>query len=388
VLLTPGTINLNAGTMSPTPVKTLAAVSRLRHLQAANPSDFLWRQTAPLLAQSRASLAAYLNCPARDLLLLPNVTWGINLIASSLKLPRGSEILTTDHEYGAMLMAWENVCQQRGWKLRKVQIPYTSENPDHIVKAIAAGFTNRTRVLYFSHVTSTTGLVLPAQRLCRLAKKHGALSVIDGAHAPGNVPVDLARIAADVYAANCHKWMMNPACCGFMHIRHALRDQLRPAIVTWGWGYNPADIDKLVSTGGSHWQYNLEFHGCEDRTPQMVLGNTLAFRQSLGGDAAVFARCRELSDYLREKLCALGLLLATPANPLMRGAMTAFEFPDSERILPDHWLWKNHRIECPITRGAGRSFLRVSTAWFNTHAEIDRLAAVLRKRFDKSEPQS
>jgi isopenicillin-N epimerase len=383
VLMTPGTINFNAGTMSPTPIRVMAAADRLRRMQAANPSDFLWRQTPVLLAPSRARLAKYLNCKTQNLLLLPNVTWGMNLAATSLDLPAGSEILTTDHEYGAMVMAWQRLAKARRWKVRHVEIPYKTENPADIVEAIAAGFTRRTRVLFFSHVTSTTGLVLPARRLCAVARRHGAISVIDGAHAPGMVPVDVSRIDADFYGANCHKWMMAPACAGFLHVKHALRPLVQPAITSWGWGYDPKKLDEPINVGTTRWQNSLEFHGCADRTPQMVLGETLDFRKSLGGDEAVFARCRELSNYAREKLSACGMIPVTPANPALSGALMAFEFPSAKQVLPDQWLWNTHRIECPVTRAAGRAFLRVSTAWFNTHAEIERLAEVLRKQLGK-----
>jgi len=373
----PGTTNLNAGTMSPTPRPVLAAVRALRQMQAANPSDFLWRQTPPLLARSRRRLAEYLNGKARNLLLLPNVTTGINIVAAALPLPPGSEILTTDHEYGAMLMTWQRLCAQRQWRLSQVELPFASEDPQALVRAVAAGFTRQTRVLFFSHVTSSTGLVLPARELCALARGYGAFSVIDGAHAPGLAPVDVTAIGADFYGANCHKWLMAPACCGFLHVRSSRRRMLDPLTTSWGWNYAPARLDQAAVGGGTCWQYNLEFHGCEDRTPQMVLDTVLDFRATLGGDAAVFGHCRELAAYARRKLSACGLIPVTPVNPELSGALSAYEFPARRPAPPNGWLWAQHRIECPITVAAGRSFLRVSTAWFNTCQDIDRLAEAL-----------
>lgn len=374
---TTGAANLNAGTMSPTPLPVLAEVTRLRRLQAAGPSDFLWRQSPPLLEHSRGRLAEYINCRGDQLLLLSNVTWGLNVVSSSLDLPAGSEILTTDHEYGAMDLMWRRLSERRGWRIRRVVLPYRSERPDDIVRAFESAFTRRTRLLFFSHVTSTTGLVLPAGRLCRLARRRGAMSVIDGAHAPGMVPVDLRAIGADYYAANCHKWMMAPATVGFLHVRRPLRETLQPPITSWGWGYEPRLAHKPSPWGGTRWQQCHEFHGCEDRTPQMVLGETLDFRKRLGGDEAVGERCRELAAHGRRRLAELGLTPATPENPELSGALVAGEFASPEQAPPDHWLWNNYRIECPVTRPPGRAFLRISAAWFVTTGEIDRLARAM-----------
>ena len=146
--------NLNAGTLSPTPEPVLAAVTRLRRMQADQPSDFLWRQTPVLLKRSRAALAKFLRVKPDDLALLPNVTHAINLAVTSLRLPRGSEILTTDHEYGAMLYCWQRWAKERGWKLRKIKLPYTTEDPSEILAAFKNAIRPATRVLFFSHVTS------------------------------------------------------------------------------------------------------------------------------------------------------------------------------------------------------------------------------------------
>ena len=373
-----GAVNLNAGTMSPTPLPVLEEVARLRRLQAAGPSDFLWRQGPALLERSRGRLAEYLSCRRDELLLLSNVTWGLNVVAGSLDLPSGSEILTTDHEYGAMDLMWRRLSERRGWRVGRVALPYRGESAGEIVRAFESAFTPRTRVLFFSHVTSTTGLVLPAGRLCRLARRRGVLSVIDGAHAPGMIPVDLRKIGADFYAANCHKWMMAPATVGFLHARRPLREMLQPPITSWGWGYEPRLAHRPTPWGGTHWQQCHEFHGCEDRTPQMVLAATLDFRKRLGGDQAVAERCRELAAHARRRLVELGLTPATPQKAELSGALVAGEFDSPDQAPPDHWLWNNYRIECPITRSPGRAFLRISAAWFVTHREIDKLARAMR----------
>jgi isopenicillin-N epimerase len=370
----PRKINLNAGTLSPTPLPVLEAVTRLREEMAANPSNFVWRRTGPLIDLSRQRLAAYLGCDPLDLLLLPNATLAINVIAQSLEIPAGAEVLTTDHEYGAMMLCWRRAAVRGGWSLVEVPLPYRCEDPQEIVDALARGITPRTRVLYFSHVTTSTGLVLPAEALVKLAREHGLLCIIDGAHAPGMFPVNLGEMGADFYTANCHKWLMAPAGSGFLHVSRAVRERIQPLITSWGFDYDRSAPDLPSGWAGSRWQWEHEFHGTTDRTPQMVLPEALDFRQELGGDEAIRRRVAELSDYARQALAKRGLECVTPRNERLRGALVAFDIACGDLVAARNRLYNEFDIECPLTTAAGKTFLRVSTAWLNTKGEIDRLA--------------
>ena len=373
----PTSINLNAGTLSPTPLPILEAIVRLRTRQAADPSDFLWRQSEAFLEPARTRLAEFLNASAVDLLLLPNVTHAINLAVASLQLPSGSEILTTDHEYGAMLYCWEHYARARGWTIRQVTLPFQSEVPGDYVQTIASAIGPQTRALFFSHVTSTTGLVLPAAELCALARERGLISVIDGAHAVGMVPLNVAQIGADFYGGNCHKWLMAPLGAGFLSVRTELKGQLQPLVVSWGWIHKPEEREAPSGETGTKWQFAFEFQGCWERCPQMVIPNVLDLRQHLGGEESIAGRVRYLSKFTRDKIAALGFQPATPENTSLSGALTAFEFPNVDQRVWRDWIWNNHRIECPVTKAAGKTFLRVSTPWFTETAEIERLADVL-----------
>jgi isopenicillin-N epimerase len=378
--LDPLKINLNAGTLSPTPIPILEAVTALRKQMATNPSDFVWRQMPPLIERARARLAEYLCCDGRDLLLIPNTTFGINIITTSIHLRAGSEILTTDHEYGAMMYCWRRLEGRDRLKIRMIELPYRTEEPAEIVDAFEKRITEDTRVLYFSHVNTTTGLVMPAKQLCDLARRRGLLSVVDGAHAPGMIPLDLNGLRADFYAGNCHKWLMSPAGAGFLHVASHRKSMLAPLITSWGNEYDPKRAEDDSTLGGTFWQRDFEFHGTVDRCPQLVLPQCLDFGASLGGDSAVLKRTWQLSDYLRESMAACGLACATPKNQSLNGgAMTAFDFPCDDVIKMRDRLWNEFDIECPVTEAAGKKFLRVSTGWFTTTDEIDRLATALKE---------
>ncbi|HLX61936.1 MAG TPA: aminotransferase class V-fold PLP-dependent enzyme [Planctomycetota bacterium] len=378
IYLPKDSINLNAGTLSPTPIPVMEALMRVREMQARAPSDFLWRQTPPLMARARTRLAEYVHCNPANLLLLPNVTHAINLAVQALSLERGAEILITDHEYGAMIYTWRRWAAERGWTIREAKLPYKTEDPVEIVAAIEAAIRPSTKALFFSHVLSTTGLVLPAAELCTLARRRGLASVVDGAHAAGMVPLDLQKIDADFYGANCHKWIMAPMGAGFLSVREKHKNSLVPPVVSWGWGYPPAEREADSGCGGSKWQHALEFYGCTERCPQMVLPEVFDFRESLGGDGAIARRVREVVLYAREKISEAGFAPATPLNSALSGALVAFELPRVDPLKFREGLWNAKRIECPLNFAAGHFFLRVSAAWFVSFDEIDRLADALK----------
>jgi isopenicillin-N epimerase len=211
-----------------------------------------------------------------------------------------------------------------------------------------------------------------------MARRRGVTTVVDGAHAPGMVPVDLGRIGADFYGANGHKWLMAPAGCGFLHARRSRKALLRSLVTSWGWGYPAARRERDSGWGGSFWQRDFEFMGVADRTPQMVLPEVLAFRRTLGGEAAIARRVRALSDYARARLAGVGLVPATPERPALHGALLAFGIPARAARTLRERIWRRHRVETAVSSAAGRHFLRLSIGWFNTREEIDRVADAVR----------
>jgi isopenicillin-N epimerase len=371
-------VNFNAGTLSPTPRPVFEAATKLRQMQASNPSDFHWRQVATLLTRSRQRLAEYLRCRSDDLLLLPNVTFAVNLVVQSLRVPAGSEVLMTDHEYGAMLYCWQREAAKQNWKITQMPLPYRTEDPEEIVEAFRRAMTNETRIIFFSHCTTTTGLVLPAKRIAQLGRERGITVVIDGAHAPGMVPLDLTDIGADFYGANCHKWLMSPSGAGFLHVDARHHATLEPLITSWGWEFDRSKLEDDSAWGGSFWQRNIEFNGTTDRTPQMVLPESMEFRESLDGDRAIVERYRHLGAYARQRLTTCGFASATPSNATLSGCIQSFDFPCDDPIRIRDAMYFDHGIECPVTVAGKETFLRVSCAWFNTIDEIDRLAEAAR----------
>jgi isopenicillin-N epimerase len=219
-------------------------------------------------------------------------------------------------------------------------------------------------------------LVLPLAEICAMARERGVVTVVDGAHGPGMVPVNLAEIGADFYGANLHKWMMGPMGGGFLHVRAERRLAVKPLVTGWGWGYEKEKAFEDSGNGGSRWQWDLEFHGTADRVPQMVVPEQLAFREALGGEQAIREHYRRLGAYARR---VIPLECASAEEAGLWGAVTIFEVPACDGIKVRDELYHEHGVECPVTSTEGRQFLRVSSGVFNTKGDIDRLAAAVRK---------
>lgn len=378
MMLDPTVANLNTGSFGPLPRVVFERVTELRRRLAEEPMDFLVRDVPPLLREARARLAQFLSADPNRLVFTANVTAAINLVAASLTLPAPGEILLTDHEYGAMHWCWERAACRQGLTIRTFPLPRVPTEPGAIVEAAVSAMTERTRLFFFSHVLSPTGMVLPARELCRAARQRGIVSVVDGAHAPAFVPLDLECIGADFYGANCHKWLLAPTGSGFLHIGAGNESRLQPLQVSWGWKHERNRIDQPDEFGSTPRLRFLEFEGTRDICPWLTVPSAIDFQAALGWDA-IRGRIAELVGHVRARLGdALGLAPATPAHPELHGAMTAFRLPaglDAETLRQR--LWREWRIEAPIIERPDCLLIRVSTHFYNTSAEVNRLADAL-----------
>jgi isopenicillin-N epimerase len=378
MLLDPQVANLNTGSFGPLPRPVFERVTRLRQRLAEEPMDFLVRAVPGLLWEARQRLAGFVGADPRRLVFTANVTASVNLVATSLRLAGPGEVLLTDHEYGSMHWCWERAAQRQGLTVRTFALPVMATDPAEIVTAAATAMTDRTRLFFFSHVLSPTGLVLPARELCALARSRGVVSVVDGAHAPGFVPLDLNAIGADFYGANCHKWLLAPTGSGFLHLGPGSEDRLQPLQVSWGW-LRPRDgSDERDEYGSTPRLRFLEFEGTRDPCPWLAVPAAIDFQAGLGFEA-IRGRIGELTRFVRSRLDGLaGLRLHTPAHPDLHGAMTAFRLPPGPSA-PElrRRLWEGHRIELPVIERPEGLLTRISTHFYNTEDEVDRLARAL-----------
>ena len=270
-----------------------------------------------------------------------NAMTGMNTVVRSLGLGPGDEILTSDHEYGAVDLAWEAT------GARLVRAP---------LEALWEHATERTRVLSLSHITSPTALVVPVEEHCRRAREAGILSVVDGAHAPGHVPLDLSVLGADAYTGNCHKWLCSPKGAGFLWVREELQERIDPLVVTWGAG-EPEFAKRHLRSG------------TRDPAAWLSVPAAIEFQREWGWDE-VRVRCHELGERF---LAASGL--EPVARPFAQ--MVSAELPPCDPAALQQALWDGHRIEVPCFEWNGRPLLRLSVQGYNTAEEVDLLAEVL-----------
>jgi isopenicillin-N epimerase len=269
-LLRPGITFLNHGSFGACPRPVFDIYQGWQRKLEEQPVEFLGRQINDLLAMARAPLAAYLGTHADNLVYVPNATYGVNIVARSLELALGDEVLTSDHEYGACDRAWRFVCARRGVRYINQPISLPVESQEAVVEQLWAGVTERTRVIFLSHITSPTALIFPLAAICRRAREHGIMTLIDGAHAPGQIDLALDQLGADFYTGNCHKWLCAPKSAGFLYARPERQALLHPLVVSWGW--------ESLNPGVSPFIDYFEWRGTHDPAAYLSVPAAIAFQ--------------------------------------------------------------------------------------------------------------
>jgi isopenicillin-N epimerase len=379
MLLDPAVTFLNHGSYGATPRPVFEAYQRWQRELERQPVEFLGRRSDGLLDAARAVVAGYLGFDWRDLLFVPTPTTGINVVARSLGLRPGDEVLTTDLEYGACDRAWEHACHRAGATYVRQPVPLPVREPADVVEAIWAGVTPRTRVVYLSHITSGTALRLPVEAICARARAAGILTVIDGAHAPGQIPLDLAAIGADAYAGNLHKWLSAPKGSGFLHVRREHHGWIEAPIVSWGWvegsasRRQPEDASEFVNR--NQWQ------GTRDLAAFLATPDAIAY-QAAHDWPSVRERCHRLAaEALDRAVERFGKqpLSCRPASADHRWfeQMVCLPLPTADGRELKARLYDEFRIEAPVTVHAGRVFLRLSFQGYNDRADLERVFAAL-----------
>jgi isopenicillin-N epimerase len=333
------------------------------------PVEFIGRRSHALLAESRAALASYLNCGRDEVVYFPNVTHALNVVARSLPLAEGDEILTTDHEYGALDRTWRFLSGQKRTRYVIQALPDPLGDPADVVEALWAGVTPRTRVLFLSHITSPTAATLPIAPLIERARAAGIWTVIDGAHAPGQVPVDLTALGADFYGGNCHKWMCSPKGAGFLYARTDVQDLLEPLVVSWGWDARDPGPSRFVD--------EQERQGTRDIAAYLSVPDAIAF-QAAHDWPRVRAECHELVRWTRDAIADLtGLPQLLPDSPDWFAQMATIPLPPCDPLDLKRRLYDDFGVEIPVIVWKDRPYIRVSAQGYNTRADMERLVEAL-----------
>jgi isopenicillin-N epimerase len=308
-----------------------------------DPTDFFTRRYEDAVWDARLRLAHFVGATANDLVFTPNATSALNAVIRSLRIRPEEEILTTKHEYGAILRT-----------LGFIRANVVQVEPEELVENISI----RTRAVVMSHITSPTALVLPVAEMCAAARRVGVLSVVDGAHVPGHVPVDITSLGADVYAGNCHKWLCAPKGSGFLWVRPEHQDWIEPLVVSWGY-------HEAAGFGERHgWQ------GTRDPAAYLALPAAIEMHATFD-----LGRARALADEAESRLAPYGLRpLRGARSPLMRALTVRAADPAGLH----RRLYEEHRVEVPVYEWEDTTLMRVSIGPYNDEADLTRLVDAVR----------
>ena len=377
-LLRPDVCFLNHGSFGACPSPVFEDYQRWQLQLESQPVAFLdpARGLSGWMREARVALAAELGATADDLVGLTNATYALNIVAQSLDLRPGDEILTTDHEYAALEKTWAYVCRKTGAVIKTVKIPLPLTDEAQFTDAILNGFSARTRVLFLSHITSATALVFPIERAVAVARARGVYSVIDGAHAPGHIRLNLAALGADFYAGNCHKWLMAPKGSAFLHVRTELQSLLNPLVISHGW----TEDAKLPGTkgvfGNTPFIDGLEMQGTRDPSAWLAVPAALKFRADHDW-WQITESCRQLVQATAARVRGLTGLAALSSPAFCAPQMVSMPVPRCDPVELKRRLYDDYSIEIPCFDWQDHTIARVSAQGYNTQAQMDHLVTVL-----------
>jgi isopenicillin-N epimerase len=372
-LLNPEVTFLNHGSFGACPKQVFEAYQRWQVALEFEPVQFITKIGVTAYQKSKEVFAEEFSCNTDDFFFTTNPSTAFNTVIKSLPLKAGDEILSTDLEYGAMDRTWNYYCKQSGAKYIQQNIPLPIQSTEHFLEAFWQGLTSNTKYIFLSHITSSTGLILPVEEICNKAKALGLITIIDGAHVPGHIPLNLGTIQADYYTGALHKWYLAPKGLSFLHIKKEFQSSLDPLIVSWGY----------QSDTPSHSQF-LDYHeynGTRDFSAYLTMPALKEFWMQHDW-LSVTNSAKEMILHWYPKFCTL---LKTkpicPVNPLFLAQMCSIPIKTSKPLELKELLYEVYKIEIPITNRGKEYFIRLSIQAYTQEEDVkylyDSLAKIL-----------
>jgi len=369
-LLDPGIVFLNHGSFGATPRPVFKEYQRWQRELERQPVEFLGRRIDGLMSESRAALGEYLGTHANNLVYTQNVTIALNIVARSLTLGPDDEVLATDHEYGALDRTWRFLSKELGFRYinQHIEMPLTTK--EKFIEDFWRGVTSRTRVIFLSHITSPTAIIFPVEEIINRAREAGIITIIDGAHVPGQLPLHLDSLGADFYGGNLHKWLCSPKGAGFLYARPEVQHLLKPLVVSWGYeSENPS---------GSNFIDHHEWWGTRDVAAFLSVPAAIQFQLDNHWDE-VRDSCHQLAAYTQKRICELTGL--APLHPQADGwfaQMASAPLPaNTDLALLKKRLYEDYRVEIPVIDWNGNKLIRISVQGYNTKRDVDKLIRAL-----------
>ena len=369
-LIDPTVAYLNHGSYGACPIPVFEAYQAYQKELETEPASLLYRDFASRIQKSRERLALFLNCQSDQLAFVRNATYGMNMAANSVDLQPGDKVLATNFEYGAVERMWEMICAERGAELVKVKIPLPYQSSEAMIQLFKSQIDSSIKVITFPHISAATAQLFPIKDLVQLAKSHGAISVIDGAHAPGQINVNLKDIDADFYVGNCHKWMLSPKGVGFVYVARKWEDNIRPPAISWG----------NISSGTNRLLLENDWQGTTDISPILAVEDSITFLEENQWFNRVIPECSKLIDEFNTTILDVtGMRSLYEKNDFEPPQMRSFLLPDENHSSLHNRLFHDFMIELPVFMDFEDHFFRVSVQAYNNRSDLERLIDALKE---------
>ncbi len=369
-MLSPDVTFLNHGSFGACPRPVFDKYQYWQKELELQPVQFMGEDIYAHLETARNRLGTYIGCEGNDLFFVPNPTTGINTVMNSLHLNQKDEILSTDHEYGALIRGWNRFSQETKTHFIQRDIPLPCSTHEEFTNHFLSGISQNTKVIFMSHITSSTALIFPVYEICKKARENGIITIIDGAHVPGHVPLTISEIDPDVYVGACHKWLCAPKGSSFLYVRKSFQEKIKPLITSWGnEGVDPSDSTFLLE---NQWQ------GTRDLSAFLSVPDAIEFQLKNNWDELI-KKCRWQVRETRSRLEEyFELDHLSPNNEEWLGQMASIEINTEDEKKLKKNLLEEFSIEVPIFKWKGKTLLRYSVNVYNNQRDLDLLIYALR----------
>lgn len=368
-LLDPNITYLNHGSYGSCPSSVFNDYQKLQKRLEQQPVQFMTKYLWKYLKESRDTLGTFLNCDGDDLLLFANPTTAINNVIENLNLNKGDEVLMTQHEYGALVRAWSRSSKRNNFSIvqQPVNVPVSSKK--NFIKQFLAGITVNTKVVFISQITSQTGLIFPIKEICEYATKKGIVTIVDGAHVPGHIDLNISNLECDFYTGTCHKWLCAPKGSSFLYVRKSFQANIKPQVVSWG--------EEGDDPGPSQFQMDFQWQGTKDMSSFLSIPSAIHFIESNN-----WKEYHKISkELILEVSEDLKNLFGT--NPLFKsedwvGQMVSHPLPSNTPENLKEMLWEKFLIEVPVFEWKKQKYIRVSAHFYNDRNDMKTLINALK----------
>ncbi|HTB32333.1 MAG TPA: aminotransferase class V-fold PLP-dependent enzyme [Bacteroidia bacterium] len=364
-LLNPDITYLNFGSFGACPRPVFEEYQRYQLELETEPVQFIAVNGLEYLKKSREALATYVNCNAYDLVYTTNPSYAVNIVAKNFKLNAGDEILSTDLEYGALDRTWNYYCRKAGAKYVRQHIELPLVSKEKFIEDFFKGLTKNTKAIFISHITSATALIFPVKEIVDMAKAKGLFTIVDGAHVPGHIALDITALNPDVYTGACHKWMCTPKGCSFLYVKKEHQHWFDPLVISWGY--------EAAKPSNSQFLDYHQTQGTRDFSAFLTVPKAIEFLKE-NDWTKVAAHSREIAhrNYLR--FCDLfGTKLLAPITDEFLGQMCSIQIPTNEPEQIQRLLFEKYKIEIPVMRQDTTIYMRYSINAFNFQDDLDKL---------------